>query len=627
MLEKINKPNDIHKIELADFPELAAEIRQFLIRSVSHTGGHLASNLGVVELTLALHNVLDLPQDKIIWDVGHQAYTHKILTGRKEGFVNLRKEGGMSGFPKRKESDCDSFDAGHSSNSISAGLGYVRARDLQGQNYRVVSVIGDGSLTGGMAYEAMNNAAELKTNFIIVLNDNNMSISKNVGGISSYLSALRTAEAYTGMKMNTTKALKKIPKVGPAIVDTMRKTKSSIKQLIIPGMFFENMGITYLGPVDGHNMRQMMRLFNEAKRVEGPVLVHVLTEKGRGYTPACVHPDRFHGTGPFDIKTGKPLSEKKIPTYTDVFSDTMAALGKEQKKLVGITAAMPDGTGLKKFGKLFPERLFDVGIAEEHAVSFAAGLALGGITPVVAIYSSFLQRAVDQILHDVCMQNLHVVFAIDRAGLVGADGETHQGCFDLSYLTMMPNMTVMAPKNQWELEKMLEFAVCAAGPCAIRYPRGNAYQGLKEFNGPIQYGKSEVISRGSKTAILSVGSMTAVCEQVFHEMKARGDNPTFVNARFVKPLDTALLDELAKDHSLFVTVEENVKNGGFGEHVASYMEACHPQTRVLSLAIWNHFVEHGEVDSLRARVGLSPVEILSAIDNELSEENGYEEVK
>ena len=631
MLEKINKPNDIHKIALADFPLLAEEIRQFLIESVSRTGGHLASNLGAVELTLALHNVLDLPQDRIIWDVGHQAYTHKILTGRKDGFAKLRQEGGMSGFPKRKESDCDAFDAGHSSNSISAGLGYVRARDLLGQNYRVVSVIGDGALTGGMAYEAMNNAAGLKTNFIIVLNDNNMSISKNVGGMSSYLSALRTAESYTGMKINVTKTLKKVPKIGPAIVDTMRKTKSSIKQLIIPGMLFENMGITYLGPVDGHNMRQMMRLFNEAKRVEGPVIVHVLTEKGRGYTPACVHPDRFHGTGPFDIKTGKSLSAKKSLTYTDVFSDTVTALGKEQKKLVCITAAMREGTGLKRFEKEFPDRFFDVGIAEEHAVSFAAGLALGGMIPVVAIYSSFLQRAVDQIVHDVCMQNLHVIFAIDRAGLVGADGETHQGCFDLSYLTMIPNMTVMAPKNAWELSKMLELSAYMAGPCAIRYPRGGAYQGLEEFQSPVQYGKSEILYRGEKTAILSVGSMTEVCEQVYREMKAKGENPTFVNARFVKPLDTGLLDELAKDHSLFVTVEENVKSGGFGEHVAAYMEACHPETRVLPIAIWNRFVEHGEVDSLRAKIGLSPAEIFSAIENELEEEktaeDGYKEQK
>lgn len=614
MLEKIKKPNDIHKIALADFPALADEIRQFLIESVSRTGGHLASNLGVVELTMALHNVLDLPKDKIIWDVGHQAYTHKILTGRKEGFARLRMEGGMSGFPKRKESPCDAFDAGHSSDSISAGLGYVRARDLSGDNYYVVSVIGDGALTGGMAYEALNNAAELKTNFIIILNDNNMSISRNVGGMSSYLSALRTAESYTGMKLSVTKTLKKVPKVGTALVDTVRKTKSSIKQLIIPGMLFENMGLTYLGPVDGHNMRQMMKLFNEAKRVEGPVIVHVLTEKGRGYRPASLHPDRFHGTGPFDIKTGKPLADKKGLTYTEVFSNTMKDLGRKEKKLVGITAAMPEGTGLKEFGRLFPDRFFDVGIAEEHAVSFAAGLALGGMIPVVAIYSSFLQRSVDQILQDVCMQNLHVIFAIDRAGIVGADGETHHGCFDLSYLTMMPNMTVMAPKNQQELKEMLEFAVKADGPCAIRYPKGHAYQGLEEFQSPVEYGKSEVLFRGTGTVILSVGSMTEICEKVYTELKERGDNPTFVNARFVKPLDTSLLDELAKDHSLFVTVEENVKNGGFGEHVAAYMEACHPECRVLPIAIWNRFIGHGETESLRAEVGLSAPEILGAIE-------------
>ena len=614
ILEKIIKPNDIHNIPLADFGLLAEEIREFLIQAVSRTGGHLASNLGVVELTLALHNVLDFPEDKLIWDVGHQAYTHKILTGRKDEFENLRQEGGLSGFPKRCESDCDAFDAGHSSNSISAGLGYARARDILGQKHHVVSVIGDGALTGGMAYEALNNAAELKTNFIIIINDNNMSISRNVGGMSTYLSALRTAEAYTGMKLGVTKALKKVPKVGTAMVDTMRRTKSSIKQLIIPGMLFENMGLTYLGPVDGHNMRQMMKLFNEAKRVEGPVIVHVLTKKGKGYGPASAHPDRFHGTGPFDIRTGKPLEKKVCPGYTDIFSRKLAALGEQNKKLTAITAAMPDGTGLVEFSRKFPERFFEVGIAEEHAVSFAAGLALGGLVPVVAIYSSFLQRAVDQMLHDVCMQKLHVIFAIDRAGLVGADGETHQGNFDLSYLTMMPNMTVMAPKNGRELEKMLEFAVHAAGPCAIRYPKGTAYQGLEEFDSPIRFGKSEVLYRGEKTALLSVGSMTEVCEQVCKELKNKGENPTFVNARFVKPLDTELLDELAKDHKLFVTVEENVRNGGFGEHVAAYMEACHPEVRVLPIAIWNRFVEHGEIASLRAKIGLSAPDILDAIE-------------
>ncbi|MDO4274436.1 MAG: 1-deoxy-D-xylulose-5-phosphate synthase [Eubacteriales bacterium] len=614
ILEKIKKPNDIHKIALADFPQLAEEIRRFLIESVSHTGGHLASNLGVVELTLALHNVLDFPEDKLIWDVGHQAYTHKILTGRKDDFKTLRKEGGLSGFPKRKESSCDSFDTGHSSNSVSAGLGYVRARDLLKQKHHVVSVIGDGALTGGMAYEALNNAAELDTNFIIIINDNNMSISQNVGGISTYLSALRTAEVYTGMKLNVTKTLKKIPRVGTAIVDTVRKTKSSIKQLFIPGMLFENMGLTYLGPVDGHNMRQMMKLFNEAKRVEGPVVVHVLTQKGRGYTPACNHPDRFHGTGPFDIKTGKALEEKKESSYTDVFSRAVCRCAEKNKKVVAITAAMPEGTGLKHFSKAFPDRFFDVGIAEEHAVTFGAGLALGGMIPVVAVYSSFLQRAVDQILHDVCMQNLHVIFAVDRAGLVGADGETHHGCFDLSYLTMMPNMTVMAPKNAWELEEMMKFAVNLKGPCAVRYPKGAAYQGLAQYQAPVEKGKSEVLYRGRRIAVLGVGSMTAVCEQVCEGLKGNGYDPTFVNVRFVKPLDTELLDELAADHDLFVTVEENVKNGGYGEHVAAYMEACHRNCRVLPVAIWDRFVEHGSVDSLRAKIGLSAPEIQRAIE-------------
>ena len=615
ILDKIKKPNDIHKIPLAEFPQLAEEIRSFLIESVSRTGGHLASNLGVVELTLALHNVLDFPDDKLIWDVGHQAYTHKILTGRKGEFETLRKEGGLSGFPKRGESNCDSFDAGHSSDSISAGLGYVHARDLLGENYHVVSVIGDGALTGGMAYEALNNAAELDTNFIIVLNDNNMSISPNVGGMSNYLSAIRTAEAYTGMKMSLNKAVKKIPRVGTAMVDAVRRTKSSIKQLFIPGMLFENMGLTYLGPVDGHNMRQMMRLFNEAKRVKGPVVVHVLTEKGRGYEPARQNPDMFHGIGPFDIKTGKPTQKKVCPGYTDVFADALCQVAAEEEKLVAITAAMPDGTGLKKFSQRFPDRFFDVGIAEEHAVSFAAGLALGGVVPVVAIYSSFLQRAVDQMLHDVCMQKLHVIFAIDRAGLVGADGETHQGCFDLSYLSMMPNMTVLAPKNDRELEDMLEFAVAWNGPVAIRYPRGSAYQGLHEHRAPVEYGRSEILTRGKEIAILGVGSMIPSCEEVCRGLREDGYEPTLVNARFVKPLDVELLDQLAKDHSLFVTVEENVKSGGYGEHIAAYMEACHPEVRVLTATVWDQFVPQGKVDSLRARIGLGVEDIRRAIEN------------
>ena len=613
ILEKIKEANDVKQLSLSECEQLAQEIRDFLIRSLSETGGHLASNLGVVELTIALHRFLHFPEDKLVWDVGHQAYTHKILTGRKEQFATLRKTGGLSGFPKRKESDCDAFDTGHSSTSISAGLGLVQARDLKGENYQVVSVIGDGALTGGMAYEALNNAAELKKNYIIILNDNEMSITRNVGGMSSYLDHIRMAAPYTELKMGVTNALKKIPKVGDGMVDALHKTKSSIKQLVIPGMLFENMGLTYLGPVDGHDMRQLGKVLQEAKRKQGPVLIHVLTEKGRGYEPAMRHPARFHGAAPYEIETGLPKSNGN-PSYTDIFSTVMRKFGDREPDVVAVSAAMVPGTGLKRFGNMFPERLFDVGIAEEHAVTFAAGLALGGLRPVVAIYSSFLQRAVDQILHDVCMQNLPVVFAVDRAGLVGSDGETHHGCFDLSYLSMMPNMTVMAPKNGRELEKMMEFAVHAAGPCAIRYPRGTAYQGLEDFESPIRYGKSEILYRGKDTAILSVGSMTEVCEQVYKEMKNRGEAPTFVNARFVKPLDTELLDELAKDHKLFVTVEENVKNGGFGEHVAAYMEACHPEVRVLPLAIWNRFVQHGEIASLRAKIGLSAPEILNAIE-------------
>lgn len=617
ILDKIKKPNDIQKIPLAEFPQLAEEIRSFLIESVSRTGGHLASNLGVVELTLALHNVLDFPDDKLIWDVGHQAYTHKILTGRKGEFETLRKEGGLSGFPKRGESNCDSFDAGHSSDSISAGLGYVHARDLLGENYHVVSVIGDGALTGGMAYEALNNAAELDTNFIIVLNDNNMSISPNVGGMSNYLSAIRTAEAYTGMKMSLNKAVKKIPRVGTAMVDAVRRTKSSIKQLFIPGMLFENMGLTYLGPVDGHNMRQMMRLFNEAKRVKGPVVVHVLTEKGRGYEPARQNPDMFHGIGPFDIKTGKPTQKKVCPGYTDVFADALCQVAAEEEKLVAITAAMPDGTGLKKFSQRFPDRFFDVGIAEEHAVTFAAGLAAGGLQPVVAIYSSFLQRAYDQILHDVCIQNLPVVFAIDRAGLVGSDGETHQGIFDLSYLSSIPNMHIMAPKNKWELSDMLKFAIDFQGPIALRYPRGEAFDGLREHREPIILGMGEWIYHEKDIVLVAVGSMVKTALAVREALQLKGYACSIINARFVKPIDTEILNEAVKDHSLIVTMEENVASGGFGEKVREYLDESGYQGSLLTISIPDEYVEHGNVEILREEVGIDAYSIQRRIEEVL----------
>ena len=597
ILEKIKEANDVKQLSLSECEQLAQEIRDFLIRSLSETGGHLASNLGVVELTIALHRFLHFPEDKLVWDVGHQAYTHKILTGRKEQFATLRKTGGLSGFPKRKESDCDAFDTGHSSTSISAGLGLVQARDLKGENYQVVSVIGDGALTGGMAYEALNNAAELKKNFIIILNDNEMSITRNVGGMSSYLDHIRMAAPYTELKMGVTNALKKIPKVGDGMVDALHKTKSSIKQLVIPGMLFENIGLTYLGPVDGHDMRQLGKVLQEAKRKKGPVLIHVLTEKGRGYEPAMRHPARFHGAAPYEIETGLPKSNGN-PSYTDIFSTVMRKFGDREPDVVAVSAAMVPGTGLKRFGNMFPERLFDVGIAEEHAVTFAAGLALGGLRPVVAIYSSFLQRAVDQILHDVCMQNLPVVFAVDRAGLVGSDGETHHGCFDLSYLSMMPNMTVMAPKNKWELSDMLKFAIRQKSPVAIRYPRGEAYTGLEDYRAPIEMGKAEILEKGKEIAILAVGNMVRTAVQVTENLRNRGYEPTLVNMRFVKPLDMDLLEILREDHSLIVTMEENVKSGGFGEQVMTYYGSRLHSPAVRIVAIEDKFVPHGSVEDL-----------------------------
>ena len=614
MLEKIQKPNDIKKIPADQLPALADEIREFIIESLSKTGGHLASNLGVVELTIAMHRVFDLPKDKLIWDVGHQSYTHKILTGRKDGFETLRREGGISGFPKRSESDCDVFDTGHSSTSISAGVGYVRARELKKENYSVVSIIGDGALTGGMAYEALNNAASLKSNFIIVLNDNEMSITENVGGMSSYLSGLRTASAYTGFKMDVTKALNRIPGIGPGMVDAMRKTKSSIKQIIIPGMLFEDMGLTYLGPVDGHNIPQLIKTFQEAKRFEGPILVHVLTQKGRGYEPAMRHPARFHGAGPFDVKTGLPVG-KSNPTYTDVFSTVMRKMGDRRKDVAAVTAAMMTGVGLKRFSNMFPDRCFDVGIAEEHAVTFAAALSLGGITPVVAIYSSFLQRAYDQIMHDVCMQNLHVVFAIDRAGLVGYDGETHHGIFDLSYLGSMPNMTILAPKNLWELSDMIKFAVDYDGPIAVRYPRGEAYTGLKEFRAPICLGKSEVIHEGSRVALLAVGSMVKMAEEVQKQLKERMDmDAALVNARFVKPIDEELLRSFADTYELVVTLEENVKDGGFGERVLAFAEEEDLPFGVEIIALPDRFIPHGSVSYQMKQVGFTPEDICGRIE-------------
>lgn len=617
VLDKIKKANDIKKLSPQEVDILRDEIREFLIDSISVTGGHLASNLGVVELTMALHLSLDLPTDKIVWDVGHQSYTHKILTGRKDGFASLRKFGGMSGFPKTDESDCDCFNTGHSSTSISAGLGLAMARQITGDDYHVVSVIGDGALTGGMAYEALNNASSIESNFIIVLNDNNMSISENVGGVSHYLSGFRTADAYRDLKNNVMNSLNQIPVYGERMVKHIRNTKSSIKQLFIPGMFFEEMGIIYLGPVDGSDIGEMCRIFEEAKRVDGPVLVHVITKKGAGYLPAEKFPSRFHGAEPFDIATGLPKNKRTKANYTDVFSTVMVKAGERNEKLVAITAAMADGTGLRRYRRCYPKRFFDVGIAEGHAVTFAAGLAKAGLIPVFAVYSSFLQRGFDQIIHDVCIQNLHVIFAIDRAGLVGSDGETHQGIFDISYLSQIPNMTVLAPKNKWELSDMMKFAIDFDGPIAIRYPRGLAYDGLKEYRSPIRFAKSETIFKGTDVAILALGSMVKTAETVCRILKEHGITATLINARFAKPFDGEVIKSLTAYHHTIVTMEENVKSAGFGEHVAEYLEDNGIDLKLINISIPDAYVEHGNVDKLKEMLKIDALSVADRIINEV----------
>ena len=613
ILNRIRKENDIKNFTDEELNELRDEIRQFLIENISVTGGHLASNLGVVELTMALHLCFDLPEDKIIWDVGHQSYTHKILTGRKEGFTSLRQYGGLSGFPKANESESDCFNTGHSSTSISAGLGLAAAREITGEDYHVISVIGDGSLTGGMAYEALNNASSIHKNFIIVLNDNNMSISENVGGMSTYLANFRTADAYRDLKANVMSSLKKMPICGEKLIESIRNTKSSIKQLLIPGMLFEEMGIITLGPVDGHNLKELIKIFNEAKRVDGPVLVHVMTQKGAGYAPAEKNPARFHGAEPFDIETGKPLKKKEKATYTDVVSSVMCQLAEKNPKLVAITAAMADGTGLSKFSKEYPERFYDVGIAEQHATTFAAGLAKAGLKPVFAVYSSFLQRAYDQVLHDVCIQKLPVVFAIDRAGLVGSDGETHQGIFDISFLSSIPNMTVMAPKNKWELADMLQFATNFDAPIAVRYPRGTAYDGLKEHRTPIEFGKSETIETGKDIALCALGSMVETAQEVAQLLAKQGIRATIINARFAVPFDKESIDRLVFNHKLLITMEENVMSGGFGEHVATYVNTNDLDIKVEIVAIPDAYVEHGNVARLKEEIGIDAQSIYQKI--------------
>lgn len=624
-LEYINEANDIKKIKPVDYNLLAEEIREYLIENISKTGGHLASNLGTVELTMALHLYMNFPKDKLVWDVGHQAYTHKLLTGRKNEFTSLRTYEGLSGFPKRKESCCDSFDTGHSSTSISAAMGLVEARDLKGSNERVVAVIGDGALSGGMAFEALNNAAALKSNLTIILNDNKMSISENVGGMANYLGKLRTGDKYINLKHKVEKALNNVPGVGHIIADKVRKSKDSIKRLVIPGMLFEDMGLTYIGPIDGHNLNELQIALSSASKVKKAVIVHVITQKGRGYKPAEKNPSQFHGVEAFDVKTGKNIIAKKGASYTEVFSDTVLELGEKHKDLVAITAAMPSGTGLNQFKKKYPDRFFDVGIAEEHAVTFAAGLAAGGMKPVVAIYSTFLQRAYDQIVHDVCIGSLPVIFAIDRAGLVGNDGETHQGIFDISYLSHIPNLTVMAPKNGKELKEMLHFAYRHNGPIAIRYPRGKAYEGLVDYNEPIVCGKSEVIfnsSRSDKSAaakskrvlLLAAGSMVETGDEIYQALICEGFEVTFVNIRFLKPLDMDMLLEMSQNHGVWITMEENVRRGGFGEMVAAYLiDQEMRDIRLLNISLPDQFIEQGDVSVLKEKLELDAAALINRI--------------
>lgn len=613
VLDKIKNANDIKRIRPQDYNRLAEEIRSFLIQNVSKTGGHLASNLGVVELTMALHLFLGFPKDKLIWDVGHQAYVHKVLTGRKELFPTLRQMNGLSGFPKTEESCYDAFDTGHSSTSISAALGLVKARDLSGENHKVVAVIGDGALTGGMAFEALNNAGRLRSNLIIVLNDNEMSISENVGGMANYLAKLRTNSKYTGFKENMENTLSRFPKVGKTVVEKLKRSKDAIKYFMLPSMFFEDMGLTYIGPIDGHNIPKMLTAFEAAARANKAVVVHVITKKGKGYPLAEKYPSKFHGVDPFDIKSGQPIREDQGLTYTKVFANTLTRLASKDEKIVAITAAMPNGTGLNVFMKKFPNRFFDVGIAEEHAVTFAAGLAMGGYKPVVAIYSTFLQRAYDQIIHDVCINKLPVVFAIDRAGIVGRDGQTHQGLFDISFLSHIPNLTVLAPKNSSELEKMLGFALDFPGPVAIRYPKGEAYQELRDYQTPLEYGKSEVIKKGEDIAVLAVGSMVKTAVAVVDELKKSGKNATLVNVRFVSPMDQDMIMDLSKDHKVFVTLEENVRSGGFGQKVADFLLEKKLNKKFINISVPEVFVEQGSVDEIKEKLHLDEEGILQKI--------------
>lgn len=599
LLDEIRDLGDIKKIDPKQYSRLASDIRRFLVKKVSVSGGHLASNLGAVELTMALHLVLDLPKDKLLFDVGHQCYTHKILSGRKEGFDRLRSFGGLSGFPNAEESECDIFTTGHSSTSLSMGLGLARARDLKGERFTVVSVIGDGSMTGGLAYEALNNAAELKGNFIIVLNDNGKSIGDNVGGIPGAFEQLRTAPRYNRLKQDVKNTLDRIPAVGGRMVQRIGRAKDAVKQMLLPNMYFETMGLTYLGPVDGHNIPAMIKTFRAAKRLNRAVIVHVVTKKGKGYAPAEQDPERFHGIGPFDVKSGRSL-DTGSKTFTDYVSEGLLSLAEKDPRVVAITAAMASGTGLSDFMRKYPDRFFDVGIAEEHAVSFAAGLAKGGFKPYVCIYSTFLQRSYDQIVHDVALQKANVTLLIDRAGLVGQDGATHQGMLDGAYLQTVPGITMMAAADGEELSDMLDFSLSFDGPLAIRYPRGSAQSAPALTHETIAYGKAEILRRGQDILIFAAGSMVVTAAAVAEELVQKGLDPTLINARFLKPFDEDLLKEMKPNHSLLCVLEENNRSGALGQQIADWNSREDLGYYLFNGAPEDGFYPHGDTESIKA---------------------------
>lgn len=605
IIENINSPKDIKKLSYEELEKLSSEIRGFLINSVSKTGGHLASNLGVVELTLALHKVFNSPEDKMVWDVGHQAYVHKIITGRKDSFSTLRQFKGLSGFPKCKESVHDIFETGHSSTSISAGLGMAMARDVKGEDHSVISIIGDGALTGGMAFEALNHAGHSENDFIVILNDNEMSISENVGGLSKYLNKLRTDPVYFKVKDDVEHILSRIPAIGKSVVKTTQKAKDTIKYFFVSGMLFEELGFTYIGPVDGHDIKELTEVMKRAKKMKGPIIIHTITKKGKGYKYAERHPDKFHGIGAFDLKTGKKVKSSKDKTYSQIFGETLMEVAEQNPKVAAITAAMPSGTGLTDFANKYSKRFFDVGIAEQHAVTLAGGLASSGLRPVFAVYSTFLQRGYDQVLHDVCLQNLPVVFCIDRAGIVGADGETHHGVFDISFLSNIPNLKIAAPKDGYELKTMIKYAFSQNSPIAIRYPRGTSNNLGMENNDGIYKEKAEVIEKGKDICIIAVGKMVEKALEVAKMLKEANIQSTVINARFIKPIDEDTIIQNIKDIDRIITLEDNVRAGGFGSQILDMLNRnAIKEKEVKIFAFPDEFIEHGETELLFKEHGL-----------------------